>query len=100
MAYLENRNPFTDTEENPKPALIFLDVTLPGTDGFDLLKSIRSKPELNDVHVVMLTGSVDLKHVNRAYQLGANSFLMKPFEISNVESLNAVLHRHCKQAGS
>lgn len=100
MAYLENRSPFTDKEQNPRPALILLDLTLPGIGGFEFLSWLRSHPELEKVYVVVLTASTNLSYVREAYQLGANSFLTKPLEIGNVESLRTVLRRPLERAYS
>lgn len=91
VAYLENRAPYSGSDENPEPVLILLDLTLPDTDGFELLKWIRKHSKFNSVHIVVLTGSTDLHHVRESYRLGANSFLNKPLEIENVDALVAVM---------
>lgn len=76
---------------NPAPSLVLLDLGLPGEDGFELLKWLRGQPELKDVRIVVLTGPPYLSKVRRAYQFGANSFLAKPHEISNVDAFTAAI---------
>ena len=59
-----------------KPDYIFLDVNLRNINGFDILKTIRNDPKLNQTKVIMTSG-MDLE--NRCLKAGANHFLMKPF---------------------
>lgn len=61
-----------------KPMLMFLDLKLPHKSGLEVLEWIRSRPELRTVIVVVLTSSREDSDVERAYFLGANSFLVKP----------------------
>jgi CheY-like chemotaxis protein len=55
-----------------------LDIVMPGVDGFSLLERIRAEPSLCQLPVMMLTGHEDIASVDRAYALGANSFVTKP----------------------
>ena len=64
---------------------------LPGKDGFEVLHWIRAQPELKALRVVVLTSSSGIRDVNRAYQLGANSFLMKPLDFENIEAVASTL---------
>jgi CheY-like chemotaxis protein len=58
--------------------LIVLDLFLPQKDGFRVLEHLQSKHRLSSVPVVVLTGSADMGHVERCFQLGADFFLWKP----------------------
>lgn len=58
--------------------VVLLDIVMPGPDGFSLLEKIRAEPKLRHLPVVMLTGHEDIVSVDRAYSLGANSFIAKP----------------------
>ena len=80
IAYLSGEGRFAIRQNFPLPALILLDLKLPGKDGFEVLHWIRTKREFNSIRVVVTTVSNEIRNVNRAYQLGANSFLTKPFE--------------------
>lgn len=60
------------------PVLVFLDLKLPHKSGLEVLEWIRSRPELRTLIVLVLTSSREDSDVERAYFLGANSFLVKP----------------------
>lgn len=71
--------------------LVMLDVILPDTDGFTLLKEIRS---FTDVPVVMLTSMNRSEDIVRGFELGADNYITKPFNFREVEArVNAVLRR-------
>jgi two-component system response regulator len=63
------------------PQLILLDINLPDISGIDLLKRIKKDEELQDIPVVILTGSNEDQDIQKSYDLGAGSYLVKP--ISN-----------------
>ncbi len=63
------------------PDLILLDINLPDISGIDLLTLIKNDQGLKDVHVVILTGSNEDQDIQKSYDLGASSYLVKP--ISN-----------------
>jgi CheY-like chemotaxis protein len=83
IAYLEGTGRFSNRAEFPLPSLILLDLKLTGMDGFEVLRWIRSQPTLRAIRVVVLTSSNAIKDVNLAYQLGANSFLVKPVDFED-----------------
>lgn len=62
--------------ENP-PVLVLMDVMLPGMDGFDACLKIKSDPKLKQIPVIMLTGKSKIKHVDRAFEVGADDFIIK-----------------------
>src|SRR5258705_9949014 len=82
-----------DTHNEP-PALVLLDLKMPGTDGFHVLSKLKSHPILKDVIVIVLTTSADLGDVHLAYQLGANSFLTKPFDLEEFRGTVAAFHQY------
>jgi CheY-like chemotaxis protein len=60
------------------PALILLDLKLPKVDGLDVLARIKAHPRFKVIAVVVLTTSAEDSDVHRAYELGANSYIVKP----------------------
>ncbi len=68
------------------PRLILLDLKMPGMDGLEVLQSIKSLTALQRIPVVMLTTSSEPADIDRAYALGANSFLVKPVELRQLEA--------------
>jgi signal transduction histidine kinase len=61
-----------------RPDLIILDVIMPGIDGFEVCRHIRSDPDLNHTPVLMVTGLDDQDSIERAFEVGATDFLVKP----------------------
>ena len=78
LDYLTRRGQYQDKAKSPRPGLILLDIKMPKTDGFEVLKAIKSDPELRLIPVLMLTSTDDQLEVNRCYTLGANSYVVKP----------------------
>src|SRR6266481_326981 len=78
ISYLSGKGIYSDREQYPLPFLLLLDLKMPGTDGFEVLQWLRSEPELKRLLVVVLTSSNLQADVDRAYELGANSYLVKP----------------------
>ena len=78
IAYLKGEGKFGRRDEFPLPDLLLLDLKMPRKSGFDVLEWLRTQPVLCHLRVVVLTTSENLRDVNRAYALGAASFLTKP----------------------
>jgi len=76
--YLAGVGKFTNRTEYPIPSIIFLDLKLPHIHGFDVLDWIRKQPSLKEIPVVILTSSPEQKDQQRAKQLAANAYLIKP----------------------
>lgn len=87
IAYLEGAPPYWDRAKYPLPMVIFLDLKLPGIDGFDFLRWLRAHPLLKAAFIVILSATGDLISVQAAYALGANSFLVKPCRPADLENL-------------
>jgi CheY-like chemotaxis protein len=85
--YLSGVFPFSDRVSFPIPALLLLDLKMPRVDGFDILRWLKTQPDLATIRVVVLTSSDDIRDVTKAYQLGANSFLIKPLDFHNTVAL-------------
>lgn len=66
----------------PMPALVLLDLDMPRRSGLEVLAWLRSDARLRRIPVIMLTGSAELEEVDRAYELGITSYLVKPVGFS------------------
>jgi len=80
VAYLGGTDRYRDRNAFPLPGLMLLDLKLPRRTGLEVLAWARGKEKLRRLPIVVLTSSRELADVNRAYELGANSYLVKPVE--------------------
>ena len=87
IAYLQGEPPFDDRSKFPLPAVMVLDLNMPRRTGFEVLEWLRTQPGLKRLTVIILTASLREEDVDRAFDLGANSFLVKP---SSIEGLTAI----------
>lgn len=76
--YLGGRDVYADRSKYPLPSLILLDLKLPKRNGLEVLEFLRAQPSLKQTPVIVLTSSQESVDIQRAYALGANSYLLKP----------------------
>ncbi len=91
MDYLSGRGLFEDREKYPLPCLMLLDLKLPVRTGFEVLQWIRNDPVFKNLVVVVFSSSEIISDVRRAYEAGANSYVVKPFELSKAIELGQLL---------
>lgn len=72
-------------DRNPEfiPRVVFLDLKMPKVDGIEVLRKIKSNARTRSIPVVILTSSAEDPDVKRCYDLGANSYIVKPVEFEN-----------------
>lgn len=87
VAYLAGEGPYADREQHPFPVLVLLDIKLPRRSGLEVLAWLRTRPGLRRLPAVMLTASQESSDVNRAFDLGANSYLVKPVEFEALQEM-------------
>ena len=85
--YLGGQGQYSDRDRFPLPFLMLLDLKMPGTDGFEVLRWARCEPDLKRLLIVVLTSSNLQTDVDRAYELGANSYLVKPVEFDEMVNM-------------
>lgn len=78
LDYLFGRESFSDRSSYPFPNLVLLDLKLPGIDGFEVLRQIKKTPLMKRLPVVILTSSKEEGDRALSYDIGANSYLVKP----------------------
>jgi two-component system, chemotaxis family, response regulator Rcp1 len=84
MEFLHRRGRYPGV---PRPALVLLDLNLPRKDGLEVLQEMKSDPSLKRIPVLVLTSSSSVRDVNKAYDLGANSYLMKAGALDEIYDL-------------
>ncbi len=84
MDYLYNRGQYTDKKLAPRPDLIFLDLNMPKKDGREALREIKADSHLRSIPIIVLTTSKAEEDIHRSYDLGANSFIIKPMTFSSL----------------
>lgn len=85
--YLRGTGKYANRAEYPLPDLFLLDLRMPRVDGFQVLEWVRRQRGLKGLRIVVLTSSDLIRDVNRAYELGANSFFVKPLDFENIIAL-------------
>jgi CheY-like chemotaxis protein len=86
IAYLTGQGKFANRAEFPLPDLFLLDLKMPRLNGFEVLAWLRQHPTLAPLRTVVLTTSEEIRDVNRAYAMGANSFLTKPLDFTDFKN--------------
>ena len=69
-----------------KPDLILLDVSMPGMDGFEVCRKLKSNREFSDIPVIFLTALVQKEDIVRGFELGAVDYIAKPFNLNELIS--------------
>ncbi len=88
VSYLAGDAPYENRGTHPMPRVVLLDIKLPRRSGFEVLEWLRRQSTaIKRLPVVMLTSSRHSVDINRAYDLGANSYLTKPDTASQLEDL-------------
>ncbi len=87
LDFLNQRGEYSDPSEYPRPDLVLLDLRLPRVDGLEVLRKIKTTDALQTIPVVILTTSDAESDVSRAYELNANSYLVKPIDFERFSAM-------------
>ena len=90
LDYLHRRGQFAD-RANGQPAVVLLDLKMPKVDGLDVLRQMKSDPQLKLIPVVVLTSSREEQDLVNSYRLGVNAYIVKPVHFQEfVEAVKLV----------
>jgi CheY-like chemotaxis protein len=81
--YVSRTGSYEDSMRYPFPSVVLLDVRMPRLDGFEVLAYLKSDPQLMRIPVIMLTSTDNQNEINRAYEMGANGYVVKPVGIES-----------------
>ena len=80
-----------------KPDLLILDINMPEVTGLDMVEFLRRRPETKNLPIVMLSSEATDTMVDKALELGADSYVMKPVTIEELEkAMSAAFYKHLK----
>ncbi|MDB6111078.1 MAG: CheY-like response regulator receiver domain protein [Pedosphaera sp.] len=78
LKYLCGEPPYEDRQAYPFPSVIYSDLKMPRMDGFEVLNYLKSHPDCAIIPVIVMTASDQDQDIKKAYELGANSYIVKP----------------------
>lgn len=85
--YLLGHGVYADRTRFPLPTVIFLDIKMPGMNGFEVLAWLKENRALRRIPVVMVSSSDTQRDIDQAYELGASSYIVKPVAIDRLQRL-------------
>jgi CheY-like chemotaxis protein len=94
LDYLRNKGKFSDPEFAPRPGLILLDLNMPRMDGRTALKEMKADPDLRQIPVTVLTTSKADEDIFRSYDLGVNSYIVKPVTFEALVDILQTLEKY------
>jgi CheY-like chemotaxis protein len=94
LEYLRREGPYAPPAEAPRPGLILLDLNMPRKDGRTVLKELKSDPALRQIPVVILTTSKADEDVYKSYDLGVNSYIVKPVTFEALVDILQTLEKY------
>lgn len=94
MDYLHHRGKYSEAGTSPVPGLILLDLNMPRKDGREALREIKETPDLRTIPVVVLTTSRAEEDICRTYDLGVNSFIIKPVSFESLVDIMKTLSKY------
>ena len=94
LEYLKKTGRYAPPNDAPRPGLILLDLNMPRKDGRAVLKEIKSDPDLRTIPVVVLTTSKADEDVYRSYDLGVNSYIVKPVTFEALVDILQTLEKY------
>ena len=94
VEYLHHRGRFSNPDDAPRPGVILLDLNMPRKDGREALREIKENPDLRRIPIIVLTTSKAEIDIYRSYDLGVNSFIVKPVTFDSLVEVMQVLRKY------
>ncbi len=94
LDYLRRQGAYAPPAEAPRPGLILLDLNMPRKDGRTVLKELKSDPELRQIPVCVLTTSKADEDIYKSYDLGVNSYIVKPVTFEALVDILQTLEKY------
>jgi CheY-like chemotaxis protein len=84
LDYLRREGAYAESADQSRPAIVLLDLNMPGIDGKKVLSVVKQDPGLKGIPVVVLTTSTDGRDVQDCYDLGASTYIQKPVDFDQL----------------
>ncbi|WP_414581947.1 response regulator [Scytonema sp. PCC 10023] len=81
LDYLYHQGEYADPATSPRPAIILIDLNLPGTDGREVIEQVKQDEALKSIPIVVFTTSSSPKDIKSCYQYGVNCYMLKPIGV-------------------
>lgn len=94
MHYLNRKGAYSDPSSWPLPGIILLDLNMPKMDGREALRKIKTDERLKCIPVIVLSTSKEEKDVLNSYELGVNSFIIKPITFKGLVEFTHMLDNY------
>ena len=93
LAYFKGEERFADRGQYPIPEILLLDLNMPNMNGFEVLQWLRQHPRFGNLVVHVLTASARVADIQRAYELRANSYIIKPSRMDELITCMSALYQ-------
>ena len=94
QAYLKREDQFAGLKYTPMPALIIMDLNLPGKNGLELLQEFKETPGIDHIPVVMFSTSATPDDAYRCYKYGCSGFFTKPHSMEGYNHIIRLIHHY------
>jgi CheY-like chemotaxis protein len=98
IAYLQGTGKYGDRAKHPFPKVIIMDLKMPRLGGLEVLEFLKRHAEFSVIPTLVLSSSSELTDVAKAYQFGANSYMVKPTNFDDLQALIKLVHEYWTRA--
>ncbi len=100
LDFLYRNGRYANENDAPRPGLVLLDLNMPGTDGREVLRKIKSEQGLKSIPVVIFTTSDSDRDITESYESGANTYITKPVDLSELNGVIDILRTYWFETAS